>query len=69
MFENAGIMIGERTLQWDMAKLYPGLMLRVGPSVGSNGVLEFVMDNHQDRDDRAFYAEEPSTGEYERNDQ
>jgi hypothetical protein len=64
MLENAGVIIGERTMQWDMGRLYPGLMLRVGPSIGANGVLEFVMDSTQDRDDRTFFVEEPSTGEY-----
>lgn len=44
-----------------MATIYPGLQMRVGPSLGANGMLEFVLDPDLSRDDR-YLGEEPSTG-------
>lgn len=53
--------MGQRSLQWDMGTLYPGLMLRIGPAYDSNSVLEFIMDTNLERGDHR-YNEEPSTG-------
>lgn len=59
--ENAGAIVGQRTLQWDLGMIQPGLCLRIGPSVASNSMLEFIMDPNHDRGDR-YIQEEPSTG-------
>lgn len=59
--ENAGAVVGQRTLQWDLAIIEPGLCLRIGPSVESTSMLEFIMDPNHDRGDR-YLHEEPSTG-------
>lgn len=50
---------------WDMGIIYPGLKLKIGPTLGANGVLEFVMDpgSTGHNDERSFY-EEKSTGEW-----
>lgn len=61
LLENAGTMVGQRSLQWDLNMIHPGLCLRVGPTSDSNSVLEFVMDPNKDRGDR-YLMEEPSTG-------
>lgn len=63
MLENAGAMISQRSIQWDMSRVYPGLMLKVGPTLGASGVLEFVLDPHHIVDDRSYYSEDTSTGE------
>lgn len=62
LLENAGTIFGQRSLQWDLSMLQPGLCLRIGPTSDSNSVLEFVMDPSLDRGDR-YLAAEPSTGE------
>lgn len=61
--ENAGTMVGQRSLQWDLSMIEPGLMLRVGPTSDANSMLEFVMDPDQERGDR-YSVEEPSTGNF-----
>lgn len=61
LLENAGTIVGQRSLQWDLGIIQPGLCLRVGPTVDSNSILEFVMDPNKDRGDR-YLMEEPSTG-------
>ncbi|XP_063834619.1 uncharacterized protein LOC135083802 isoform X1 [Ostrinia nubilalis] len=43
MMEDASNLISKRSLYWDLSSLYPGLAMRVGPTL-ANGVLEFVMD-------------------------
>jgi hypothetical protein len=43
MMEDASNLISKRSLHWDMSTLYPGLVMRIGPTL-ANGVLEFVMD-------------------------
>lgn len=53
--------MSERTLQWDMSRVFPGLQLRVGPSI-TGGLLEFVVDPETQYDERISYQEE-STGE------
>lgn len=60
LLENAGTILGKRTMQWDLAMIEPGLRLRVGPTLQTDSVLEFTMDSVQDRD--RFLTEEPSTG-------
>lgn len=61
LLENAGTLVGQRSLQWDLSMIEPGLLLRVGPTSDQNSVLEFVMDPHHDRGDR-YHVEDPSTG-------
>lgn len=62
LLENAGIMMGQRTLKINMKKIYPGLYMRIGPTIGGNtaqlGIVEFIMD--QNRSDRIYQPE--STG-------
>lgn len=43
MIEGASTLIAKRSLHWDLSTLYPGLVMRIGPTL-ANGVLEFVMD-------------------------
>lgn len=62
LLENAGAVMGERTLQWDMSRVFPGLQLRVGPSI-SGGLMEFVMDPSTHYDERTSMFPEESTGE------
>lgn len=63
LLENAGTIVGQRSLQWDLSMLQPGLCLRIGPTSDSSSILEFVMDPSLDRGDR-YLTEEPSTGAY-----
>lgn len=37
-------LIERRNFKWDMGYLYPGLLMRVGPTLTGDGLLEFVMD-------------------------
>lgn len=62
MLENAGTMFGQRSLQWDLSMIEPGLCLRVGPTSNANSMLEFVMDPNQDRG--GYSLDEPSTGNF-----
>ncbi|XP_055585980.1 uncharacterized protein LOC129738745 [Uranotaenia lowii] len=57
ILENAGAMISQRQLMWDMGIIYPGLKLKIGPTLGANGVLEFVMDPGVLNDERSFHEE------------
>lgn len=41
--EDASNLISKRSLHWDLSGIYPGLVMRIGPTL-ANGVLEFVMD-------------------------
>ncbi|XP_030034238.2 uncharacterized protein LOC115450377 [Manduca sexta] len=61
IIEDASHLISKRSLQWDMTGLYPGLVMRIGPTL-ANGVLEFVVD--QRIKDRAYHQPygELSTG-------
>ncbi|KAL4708577.1 hypothetical protein ACJJTC_014185 [Scirpophaga incertulas] len=43
IMEDASNLISKRSLHWDMSALYPGLIMRIGPTLAT-GVLEFVMD-------------------------
>lgn len=62
LLENAGTILGKRSMQWDLAMIEPGLHLRVGPTLQADSVLEFTMDPVQDRD--RYLMEEPSTGKF-----
>lgn len=59
--ENAGAVMGERSLQWDMSRLFPGLQMRIGPSI-AGGLLEFVVDPLTQYDERSHGFQEESTG-------
>lgn len=37
-------LIERRGMKWDLDYLYPGLQMRVGPTLNANGVLEFVLN-------------------------
>lgn len=63
LLENAGTIVGQRSLQWELSMIEPGLCMRVGPTADTNSVLEFVMDPTQDRGDR-YSVDEPSTGNF-----
>lgn len=43
IIEDASGLISKRSLHWDLGTFYPGLIMRIGPTL-SNGVLEFVID-------------------------
>ncbi|XP_055523596.1 uncharacterized protein LOC129717603 [Wyeomyia smithii] len=57
ILENAGALISQRQLQWDMGIIYPGLKLKIGPTLGASGVLEFVMDPAAHNDERSYFEE------------
>lgn len=62
MIEDASNLISKRSLHWDLSGVYPGLVMRIGPTL-ANGVLEFVMDPRMK--DRAYQHQshgEMSTG-------
>ncbi|GAB0087558.1 hypothetical protein DMENIID0001_018830 [Sergentomyia squamirostris] len=61
LLDHTGVILSQRSLQWDMGVVYPGLMMRVGPAGDEKSVLEFVMDGSrgQEIDDRG--GAEPST--------
>lgn len=40
----ASTLMERRNLRWDLGKMYPGLQMRVGPTLNGNGMLEFVLD-------------------------
>lgn len=62
ILENAGAVMGQRSLEWHMDALYPGLMFKIGPTADANSVAEFVLDNGA-QDERQFGYEDVSTGE------
>ncbi|XP_030371683.1 uncharacterized protein LOC115621973 [Scaptodrosophila lebanonensis] len=61
ILENAGAVMGQRSLEWHMDGIYPGLMFKIGPTADANSVAEFVLDNGV-QDERQFGYEEPTTG-------
>ncbi|XP_055383040.1 uncharacterized protein LOC129613119 [Condylostylus longicornis] len=61
ILENAGVIISNRALQWDLNGIYPGLQLRIGPSADTTSVLEFALDPQVESNERNYLAEEPST--------
>lgn len=61
ILENAGAVFSQRALEWHMDAIYPGLMLKIGPSADKNSVAEFVLDPTV-IDERNFNIEEASTG-------
>ena len=61
MLENAGLAVSHRSLQYDMGRLYPGLQLRIGPTM-NGGMLEFIVDPESQYDERSHLVHEESTG-------
>ncbi|KAH8407123.1 hypothetical protein KR222_007441 [Zaprionus bogoriensis] len=61
ILENAGAVMGQRSLEWHMDALYPGLMFKIGPTADANSVAEFVLDNGA-QDERQFGYEDVGTG-------
>ncbi|XP_048486660.1 uncharacterized protein LOC105391597 [Plutella xylostella] len=60
IIEDASNLISKRSLHWDMSMIYPGLTMRIGPTL-ANGVLEFVMDPKLK--DRAYNGQYQQHGE------
>ncbi|XP_058839417.1 uncharacterized protein LOC131694913 [Topomyia yanbarensis] len=67
ILENAGAVISQRQLLWDMGIIYPGLKLKIGPSLGTAGVLEFVMDPGARNDERTYFEEKSTARILKRN--
>lgn len=66
ILEGANAIMSKRSMEWDMSTIHPGLILRIGPSSNGPGLLEFIMDGNQERDniyDRDS-EREPSTGNW-----
>ncbi|KAJ2940528.1 hypothetical protein O0L34_g6464 [Tuta absoluta] len=64
IMEDASNLISKRSLHWDLSGVYPGLVMRIGPTL-ANGVLEFVMDPRIKDRSSAFHQQphgELSTG-------
>ncbi|XP_053672253.1 uncharacterized protein LOC128722601 [Anopheles nili] len=57
ILENAGAVIAQRQLLWDMGIIYPGLKLKLGPTLGAAGLLEFVLDPSVQHDERSLFEE------------
>ncbi|XP_017139510.1 uncharacterized protein LOC108153926, partial [Drosophila miranda] len=62
ILENAGAVMGQRSLEWHMDSLYPGLMFKIGPTTDANSVAEFVLDGAGVQGERQFGYEEPTAG-------
>ncbi|SPP80207.1 Hypothetical predicted protein [Drosophila guanche] len=62
ILENAGAVMGQRSLEWHMDALYPGLMFKIGPTTDANSVAEFVLDGAGVQGERQFGHEDPSAG-------
>uniref|UniRef100_A0A903Z0F2 Protein osiris 10 n=1 Tax=Anopheles minimus TaxID=112268 RepID=A0A903Z0F2_9DIPT len=57
ILENAGAVMAQRQLLWDMGIIYPGLKLKLGPTIGAAGLLEFVLDPSVQNDERSLFEE------------
>lgn len=58
----ASRLIERRNMKWDLGNLYPGLQMRVGPTLSAgSGMLEFVMD---ERSSSHYHNRQVGTGEY-----
>uniref|UniRef100_A0A182YGJ2 Uncharacterized protein n=1 Tax=Anopheles stephensi TaxID=30069 RepID=A0A182YGJ2_ANOST len=55
--QNAGAVMAQRQLLWDMGIIYPGLKLKLGPTIGAAGLLEFVLDPSVQNDERSLFEE------------
>lgn len=40
----ASRLLERRNFKWDLSSVYPGLLMRVGPTLNGNGLLEFILD-------------------------
>lgn len=45
ILEATAELVGKRSLRWDMSAIYPGLFMKIGPTINGAGVLEFVMEH------------------------
>lgn len=52
ILEAAAELVGKRSLRWDMSVIYPGLFMKIGPTINGAGVLEFVMEQGYTTHDR-----------------
>ncbi|XP_052863716.1 uncharacterized protein LOC128270357 [Anopheles cruzii] len=57
ILENAGAVMAQRQMLWDMGMIYPGLKLKLGPTAGAVGILEFVLDPSAQNDERSLFEE------------
>ncbi|XP_068157980.1 uncharacterized protein [Drosophila tropicalis] len=62
ILENAGAVMGQRSLEWHMDGIYPGLMFKIGPTADANSVAEFVLADGGAQDERQFGFEDPTAG-------
>ena len=58
----ASRLLERRNMKWDLGNLYPGLHMRVGPTLTGNGMLEFVMDERSGH----YHNRQVGTGKYTR---
>lgn len=52
VIDSAAAYLSARSLRWDMSGLYPGLIMRVGPTLSGSGWLEFVLEPRRAYTDR-----------------
>uniref|UniRef100_A0A2S2Q711 Uncharacterized protein n=1 Tax=Sipha flava TaxID=143950 RepID=A0A2S2Q711_9HEMI len=52
--EAASSLLSRRTFCWDMSALYPGLQMRIGPTFNGRGMIDFVVDQRKQLDERSF---------------
>lgn len=61
----ASRMLERRNVRWDLGRIYPGLQMRVGPTLTGNGMLEFVMDERSGG--HHYHNRQLGTGEFTKN--
>jgi len=44
--ESYSKFLGRRGINWDLGYLYPGLVMKVGPTLNGRGLVEFDMNRH-----------------------
>ncbi|KAG8328306.1 hypothetical protein J6590_000966 [Homalodisca vitripennis] len=54
VLDATAMFLERRSLRWDLSLLYPGLTLRVGPTLTGQGLLEFLLDHRKAVDDRSI---------------
>ncbi|XP_074031313.1 osiris 10a isoform X2 [Leptinotarsa decemlineata] len=48
LVDSFSYVFSKRNTRWDMGFLYPGLAIRISPSVHQGGTLEFTLDSHRE---------------------
>lgn len=54
-------MVGRRQIRIDMDGITPGLFMKVGPFLGSTGMLEFMMDPSKVHTVKAYETDQPKS--------